>query len=274
MAEDKKKLQLLREILLTEDRHIADDLTQKLEVITKVLDEYKELAEKIDPLIDEKINDFVKTIPASLGPVITETIKEQVEYSQDEIVEALYPIVGRMIKRYISSELAKLAEDINNKVSKTFSTVGFKRKMKAFFSGTKEGDLVLSELDQATVSEVFAIQKGSGILLGNFSLTETIDKDMLSGMLTAIKSFVEDAFQGGDQRLESIQYELYSIHIQNFHSYYIAVVISGNYSKSYVSKLEDKLFKVSRKLSTGIHNLSRIEVDKILESLFKEWKNQ
>lgn len=270
LKEEDKKLKLLREILLTEDRHIADDIIQKLEGITKSIQDNKKATENVDPLIDTKINAFVETIPANLGPVITKTIKEQVENSQEKVVEALYPILGRMIKRYIASELARFSEEINRKVNNTFSKVGVVRKMKAFFSGTKEADIIISEMDKATINEIFAIQKGSGILLGNYSVSETVDKDMLSGMLTAIKSFVEDAFKGGNQSLESIQYELYSIHIQNFHSYYIAVVLSGNYSKSYESKLEDKLFKVSRKLSTGINNLSREEVDKILKSLFKK----
>ncbi len=274
MAETDKKLQLLREFLLTEDRHAANDITQRLDDLTKALERYREIVEKTDPLIDAKIEAFVKTIPDSLGPVITATIQDQVVNSQDKVVEALYPIMGKMIKRYISSEMAKLSEEINKKVSNTFSMGGAKRKMRAFFSGTKEGDLILTEIDKPRVNEIFAIQKGSGILLGNYSLSETVDKDMLSGMLTAIKSFVEDAFKGGNQSLESIQYELYSIHIQNFHSYYIAVVISGNYSKTYESKLEDKLYKVSRKLSTGVHNLSRQEVDTILQSLFAAWNNQ
>lgn len=268
--EEEKKLQLLREILLTEDRHIADDIVQKLEGITKSIQENRRATEEVDPLIDTKIDDFVKKMPKELGPVITETIKEQVTIAQDKMVEALYPIMGRMIKRYIASELARFSEEINRKLNNTFSKVGFVRKMRALFSGTKESDIILSEMGQATINEIFAIQKGSGILLGNYSVSETVDKDMLSGMLTAIKSFVEDAFKGGEQSLESIQYELYSIHIQNFHSYYIAVVISGNYTKAYESKLEDRLFKVSRKLSTGVNNLPREEVDKILKSLFKK----
>lgn len=268
--EEDKKLQLLREILLTEDRHVADDIIQRLEDITTSIDQNKKAVEKFDILIDTKIESFIQSIPVELGHVITKTIKEQVEFSQDKMVEAIYPIMGRMIKRYIASELARFAEEINKKVNNTFTKVGFLRKMRAFFSGTKEGDIILSEMGQATINEIFAIQKGSGILLGNYSVSETVDKDMLSGMLTAIKSFVEDAFKGGEQSLESIQYELYSIHIQNFHSYYIAVVISGNYTKKYESKLEDRLFKVSRKLSNNIHNSSRENVDKTLRSLFKE----
>ena len=274
MLEQEDKLQLLRDILLTDDRQIADAITQRVNTISKTIEERELLSDKVDPIIEEKLKKFIKEIPTTLGPTITQTLKEQIANSQDQVVEALYPIIGKMIKRYIASEFAKLSEDINKKVNNTFSIVSLKRKVRATFTATKEGDLILSEWDKPTVNEVFAIQKGSGILLGNFSLNETIDKDMISGMLTAIKSFVEDAFQGGNQSLESIQYELYSIHIHNFHSYYIAVVISGNYSKSFESTLENKLYNVSKKLSSGIDTLSRTEVDQMLKSLFKKWKNQ
>ena len=274
MANQEDKLQILRDILLTDDRLVADAINKRVEVITKQFEEEQEkLKGKIDPVIEERLQKFIKDIPVTLGPTITETLKTQVENSQDLVVEALYPILGKMIKRYISNEFAKLSEGINKKMNNAFSFNSFKRKLKSTFTGAKESDLILSELDNPVVNEIFAIQKGSGILLGNYSASETVDKDMLSGMLTAIKSFVEDAFKGGNQSLESIQYELYSIHIQNFHSYYIAVVISGHYSKSYESDMEDRLYKVSRKLSSGIHNMPREEVDSILKTLFKEWVN-
>lgn len=271
MVKQEEKLQLLRDILLTDDRRVADAISQRIDTISNTIEERAKLSEKIDPIIDEKLNDFIKEIPVTLGPTITETLKTQIANSQDQVVEALYPIIGKMIKRYIASEIAKLSEDINKKVNNTFSLVSLKRKIKSTFSGARESDLMLSELDKPVVNEIFAIQKGSGILLGNYSASETVDKDMLSGMLTAIKSFVEDAFKGGNQSLESIQYELYSIHIQNFHSYYIAVVISGHYSKSYESAMEDRLYKVSGKLSSEINNLSREEVDATLKSLFDNW---
>ncbi|EDM45536.1 OmpA/MotB [unidentified eubacterium SCB49] len=274
MAKQEDKLQLLRDILLIDDRQVADAISERLKTVTKTLEEQEALSEKVNPIIEEKLEEFVKEIPATLGPTITKTLKEEIANSKDQVVEALYPIIGKMIKRYIASEIAKLSESINSKVNNTFSLSYLKRKVKTTFTGTKEGDLVLSELDKPNINQIFAIQKGSGILLGDYSLTDTIDKDMLSGMLTAIKSFVEDAFNGGSQSLESIQYELYSIHIQNFHSYYIAVVISGSYTKTYESLLEDKLYKVSRKLSSSIHTLKREEVDSILKALFKEWKDQ
>jgi hemerythrin len=262
------KLQLLRDILLIDDREVAHAIHKRLETITETLEQKEKLSEKIDPIIEERLKSFVAEIPVTLGPTITKTLKEQIANSKDEVVEALYPILGKMIKRYIQNEIKLLSESINQKVNNTFSLVSFKRKMKAKFTGVKESDLMLSELDAAEINEVFVIQKGSGILLGNYSKTTTLDKDMISGMLTAIKSFVEDAFEGGNQNLESIEYELYSIHIQNYHNYYIAVVISGTYSQSFENKLENKLLKLSEQLSSKIASLKREETDEILKSLF------
>ncbi|MBW2938491.1 cell envelope biogenesis protein OmpA [Aureisphaera sp. CAU 1614] len=269
MVKQEDKLQLLREILLIEDREIAHAINERLETISKTLEEKQKLSEKVDPIIDEKLNEFVIKIPDRLGPTITKTLKEQIANSKDEVVEALYPIMGKMIKRYIQNEIKVLSEKINKKVNSAFSLAGLKRKFRAKFSGVKESDLILSEANEALVNEVLVIQKGSGLLLGNFSTTETLDKDMVSGMLTAIKSFVEDAFSGGNQNLEAIEYELYTLHIQNFFSYYIAVVVSGNYTRTFESKIENRLLKLSEQLSPKISKLSKPEVDTILKSFFE-----
>tara|TARA_R100001132_G_C3267747_1_gene90257 strand:- start:672 stop:1484 length:813 start_codon:yes stop_codon:yes gene_type:complete len=269
VVKQEDKLQLLREILLIEDREIAHAINERLETITKTLEEKQKLSEKVDPIIDEKLTEFVKEIPQTLGPTITKTLKEEIANSKDEVVEALYPIMGKMIKRYIQNEIKVLSENINKKVNSAFSLAGLKRKFRAKFSGVKESDLILSEANEALVNEVLVIQKGSGLLLGNFSNTETLDKDMVSGMLTAIKSFVEDAFSGGNQNLEAIEYELYTLHIQNFFSYYIAVVVSGNYTRSFESKIENRLLKLSEQLSPKISKLSKPEIDIILKSFFE-----
>ncbi len=274
VKEKEEKLQLLRDILLIDDRQIANAVTQRLDILTETIEQKEKLSAKIDPIIEERLNSFIAEIPETLGPTITKTLREQIANSKDEVVEALYPIMGKMIKRYIQNEMKLLSESINKKVNNTFSLGSIKRKIRARFTGVKESDLILVESSLAILEEVFLIQKGSGILLGNHSTTETVDKDMISGMLTAIKSFVEDAFKGGAQNLESIEYELYTIHIQNFHSFYIAVVVSGNYTRTFESLLEDKLFKLSRKLSPNISHLSREETDALLKKHFLKWKQK
>ena len=268
MVEEKDKLKLLREILLIDDREVAHAINRRLDIVKETLEKREKLSEKVDPLIDLKIEEFVRGIPHTLGPTITQTLKEEIANSKDQVVEALYPIMGKMIKRYVQNEIKILSENINQKVNNTFSFDWLKRKAKSTITGVKESDLILSELDAPKINEVFIIEKGSGILLGNYSHTATMDKDMISGMLTAIKSFVEDAFEGGNQNLEAIEYELYSIHIQNFHTYYVAAVVSGTYTRSFESELENKLLTLSNLLSPKIASLKSDEVGIVLEDFF------
>ncbi len=272
VEEEEDKLRLLREILLIDDREIASAITKRLDEISDTLEKRENLSEKIDPILDDRFKEFVESIPSRLGPVITKTLKQEIQNSKNEVVEALYPIMGKMIKRYVQNEISRLSENINKKVNNTFSLQAIKRKLRAWFTGVKESDLILSEANPPVLNEIFIIEKGSGILLGNFSKTETLDKDMVSGMLTAIKSFVEDAFSAGAQNLEAVEYELYTIHIQNFFSYYIAAVVSGNYTRSFESKIENKLLTLSKKLSPKVSTLTREEIDSFLREFFKKWK--
>ena len=150
----------------------------------------------------------------------------------------------------------------------SFSLKTWKRKLKSMFTGVKEEDIILSGLVEPQIEQIFIIEKDSGILSGSYSKKETVDKDMISGMLTAIKSFVEDAFQAGKQNLESIEYELYNIHIQNFHFYYIAVVVSGAYTLAYRNQLENKLLDFSEYIMK--HHVSEENISKELENYFKD----
>lgn len=236
---DSERLEKLKELLLTEDRDFAHKILDKLDKLEATLNTKEQLSEKVNPIIDNKLESFTQDIPKKLGNTIVKTIQVEMKKSQDSMVDVLYPIVGKMIKKYIQQEIKLLSEKIDKSVKQTFSLRTWKRKIISFFSGVSEKDIALSELATPKVEQVFIIEKYSGILLAEKSKNETdIDKDMIAGMLTAIKSFVEDAFVREDQSLELIQYELFTIYIQNLSSYYVAVVISGSYTSEFSSKIE------------------------------------
>ncbi|MBQ4818940.1 cell envelope biogenesis protein OmpA [Aquimarina sp. MMG016] len=241
--EEQDKLKILKDLLLTEEKEYADSIAKKLEDLSKIVHQKQELSHKVDPIIDDKLEEFVQEIPKTLGPTITEALKEEIKNSQDAVVEALFPIIGKMIKKYIAHEMKLLSENISKQTRKAFSFKNWFRKTKARAQGVSEGDLAITDYAKPRLMQMFVIEKNSGILIADYSplSDNTIDKEMIAGMLTAIKSFVEDAFQGGDQNLETIEYELYTIHVQNFYSYYIAAVISGAYSMMFKEVLEDQI---------------------------------
>ena len=246
--EEQDKLKILKELLLTEEKEFADSIAQKVEELSKIVYQKKELSHKVDPIIEDKLEEFVEEIPKTLGPTITEALKEEIKNSQDAVVEALFPIIGKMIKRYIAHEMKLLSENISRQTKKAFSFKTWFRRTKAKAQGVTDGDLALAEYSKPRLIQMFVVEKDSGILISDYSpLSDgTIDKEMVAGMLTAIKSFVEDAFKGGDQNLETIEYELYTIHVQNFYSYYIAAVISGAYTMMFKEVLEDQIIDFAK----------------------------
>ena len=244
MLNERERLEVLKDILFTDDREYLDKVSERIVQLEQVLHDRKKLSAKVDPIVHEQLEEFTKSIPNTLGPVITATLKEEIKHHKDEVVDALYPVLGKMIKKYIAQEIKVLSEKIDDQFSFIKTA---KRKMRALFGNVKEEDLILTELSMAKIEQVFLIERESGILKAAFSKTDTIDEEMISGMLTAIKSFVEDAFHQRDQSLELIEYELYQIHIQSFVTHNIAVVISGNYLTRSKNKVQDIIFNFYNK---------------------------
>jgi hypothetical protein len=243
---EQDKLAILKELLLTDEHEYAKSIEKKLEKLQAVVEQKDQLSIKVDPIIDEKLEEFIENIPKTLGPTITEALKKEIANSQDAVVEALYPIMGKMIKRYIQNEIALLTEKINKQIEDKYSFKAFKRRLFSKSSGIDEASLMLSDQGRPKIQQIFVIEKNSGIIISSLTKTDTIDQDMVAGMLTAIKSFVEDAFKAGEQELQTIEYDLYTIHVQNFANYYMAVVLSGVIDKTHRSKLEDLLLNFAQ----------------------------
>ena len=234
------RLELLKQILLTDEKEVTDDLSQKVAELSRIVTEEEEIAKRVNPLVDTKIDTFVKEMPTKISPVITQALKNEIKNSQDAVIEALFPIIGKLIKKYIAREMELLNEKINKQLNEAFS---FKNWFKSKEQRSKIVTNAFIATDKPELVQLLVIDKESGLLKASHTSTrtETMDEDLIAGMLTAIKSFVEDAFSAGEQSLETISYEFYTLHIQNFHKYYITAVINGIYTNETKDKVEDLL---------------------------------
>lgn len=261
-----KRFELLRELLLEECREDLKSLKEEIFV-------HEKFSERVAPLVDEKIEILRERFPEYFGETITETIKIQIRDSQDEVIEALYPILGKLVKKFIISEIEKLTDSINKTIKEKFSV---KEIIKRFIKGKKnDAGVVLQEVFEAEIEEVFVIEKDSGLLAGNYSKGNIADKDMVSGMLTAIKSFAEDAFSKEAQNLEDIRFETFQLSIQNFKTIYIAVATSGALNLEFKENLSDNITNLAEVILKNRACLEdEVEINKmIVTHLLKEESN-
>ncbi len=232
---DQQQIEQIRDILLRKDR-------QALQRLEEILDSPGEMARRVLPVIEEQLAEFEAHFPLSYRLAVEKLIERKLRQSQDELLNLLYPIMGKMIRKYIAQQLQALRESVEQQIHQSF--LG---RLRARLFGVKESDMIISMAAESSVEEAYVIEQHSGLLIGSASLHPTIDKELIAGMLTAIKSFVVDAFQQGDAELEMVNYGHYQILIQDFYTFYIALAINGILTAQEKEKLSGQMMEFANR---------------------------
>ena len=236
----------LKDILLKEDR-------EKIEEIHTTIHTKERLSEKVSPLLEKELNNFKQNFPEEYKVVVDKMITDKIQDSKQEIINLLFPELGIMIKNYIGLQIQMLKEGIENQ----FGSKGLLGKIKSSFGFGKSSNEVIENLEKPVVEEIFIIQKNSGLLAGSATRNNTIDQDVIAGMMTAIKSFVEDAFKRGNENLGVIEYDTYRIVMQNFPNWYFAVALSGTLTTKERDELSNRVLNfVSNQMPSNIDDIT------------------
>ena len=224
----------LKEILLREDR-------SALEELQRTLNEKQLLAEKINPIVEDHLTFLRHNFPKEYAKIVNRMVEQKLKSSQDEILDVIYPVMGKMINKYMAFQFQELKDSINARIDALFSKQGVFWWIRNKIFGLDNADVLLSGLDIPIIEEIFVIQRDSGLLYGSAALYPTVNRDVVAGMLTAIKSFLEDAYERDNEDLELIQYGTYKILIENMPTHYFALAISGSLSNTEGAVIRNKI---------------------------------
>lgn len=222
MTQEEQALQQLRNILLQSDR-------KKVTTLEETLDTPERLEEKVRPIMDKQMIYLRENFTHEFGGTVNHIVESKLEQSKEQLLDVIYPVLGQMVTKFIRLQFQALKDRIDSQLKYAFSTKGLFRLFKARLLGVDSSEMILQDSDKPTIHQIFIVTQHSGLLAGEYAPTAIIDQDMIVGMLTAIKAFAKDALAQNDD-LDTINYDNYSIEIQNFHQYYVAIIISGSLS--------------------------------------------
>lgn len=254
------------------------------EMMIRSINESKEpFTETIAPIIDEVINTKTRENRQSMGraigpaipvgisyrmieapdefaqaiaPEIASAVKQQINLDREAMSDALYPIIGGTILKY----LAETMQEINTKVEQAVSVEGISRKVKAKLQGISEAELLMKETTPQTVKAVFLIQKESGLVISGVqqSEQEQLESDMVAGMLTAIRSFVNDciAQSGNIAEIDAIEYGTSTIILEVAGSCYLAAVMQGEIRQWFKYKMRSILKNIVQEYGNEIKSFN------------------
>jgi outer membrane protein OmpA-like peptidoglycan-associated protein len=204
----------------------------------------KAIAPEVALAIQEQIRLDRNSISRALGSEMGKAIKNQIELERDAMVDALYPVIGNTVSKY----MIDVVRNINEKVEQALTPKGIERKIRAKLQGVSEAELILQESIQYEVQAIFLIHKASGAIVEEVQspqLTQKLESDLLAGMLTAIRSFVNDCISlDRTSELNQIEYGDAKIILEVGGYCYLAAIVKGEPSKQFIANIRETLSQI------------------------------
>ena len=230
-----KDLQLLL-LQETEDRIAQLEKAQK--ILETQINDREGVINTLSPVIADLLSHTIRNsgdeIASALSPVMSSAIKKQIKDSRDDVVDALYPIIGRMISKAISEAMKSLVASVNENINRKLDISLWFKKIKARLTGVDLAEMLIADGTPCEIQDVFLISRQSGLLIAHINKdlvensTTKNNVQIIAGMLTAIKSFIQDAFQAdAASELREIEYSNKTIRIEPGRYTFLAIVYSG-----------------------------------------------
>lgn len=181
---------------------------------------------------------------AAIAPVLGDAIRRKIRDNREEMIEALYPILSQLVVRAVAEAIRDLVRTIDTRMRISFSPQSIVRRARARLAGIPDSELVLRDALPFRVAELFVIHRDSGLLLRHLSSAPggAADSDLISGMLTAIRDFAQDAFgRGQEGQLDEIQYGNRRILLEASRHAYLAVVVDGVEPPGFRTTMRDQV---------------------------------
>ncbi len=219
--EGQARSDLLQEELDTFRQEMSDDYDNRIPF----------LVSRISEVLARAAHESRQSLARALSPVMGDAISAQIRDSQDEMVDALHPIILKTVQKAIAEFARELQRNIDQRLKATVGPAGFVSSIWSRLRGVDHSDRVIRDSLPFVLDELFLIQQQSGLLLeyDGVILEEERETELISGMLTAIRAFAQTSF-GDDnigEELDEVQYGDQRIIIEGGTAAYVAAVISG-----------------------------------------------
>lgn len=204
----------LKELLFREERHSLSAIREIVESHHDRIGTDERLCETVSAVLAESFKSADiknhRELAGAVSPLVVTSIKREIVNSRDEMVEALYPIMGRLVSAYVSAAVRDAMESTNQRLESGLSLRFLRLRIKSLFTRRPYHELALLESGSPRVRELLLIKRSSGTLVdrwlspGEPEAASGQSGALIGGLLSAINDFARQAFSGGNDELRSL----------------------------------------------------------------------
>lgn len=237
----------LRKILVGEQADKIDLIKDRLDqVALRSKDVAEVLPEAILHAHEEREDDLGK----AFSPTVSSALKTTIQRDPQGFADIFYPALAPAIRAMVANMIRSFTESMNQTIESATSLKGLKWRLESIRTGIPYTDLALRSSLQYRVEQVFLIQPGTGLLIEHVLNDNVlgIDSDAVSGMLTAIQSFVTDSFDAkSGENLTNMKVGELTVWMVHGPQAMIACVIRGDAPHALRGQLIDVLDQIHMK---------------------------
>ncbi len=247
----------LKELLFERESRELDTLNSRLADMQERAGSDAQFQRAVAKVLDSALRDAEATrhkeLSEAMAPMVLRTLRAEMRSPdmQDQIAGVMYPRMGEMVARYVSSAIRDMMQDINRRLESGLSHNRFFLWMRSISSGRSMAELALAETQRLEVEEIYLVRRGSGALVhhwrrpGGAEAPDGANRDTLvSGFLAAITALAEEAFEADKESLRTLDLDDHRIYLRGSPDYLLAAKCAGSAPAGIDRNLDAELLRV------------------------------
>ena len=227
----------LRALLLGSDDaslRSIEALAERVGSVESALADDPVTAARVQALLAEVLDglqgDERRLVQERLTALLLANIQNEIKAARPSFIEAIYPVAGGLVRKGITQAIAELLELIEERLSQPVTF--YKRaqiRFQSLVTGKPEAEIWLRQTGLFHVDRILLVDRSSGTVITGLrqerdgTATDTSqssgtvqgEDQIVSGMLTAIMSFSQEAFgDGGGGELSTLEFENSQLHLK------------------------------------------------------------
>ena len=263
VAQSKDEIVRLRDLIFKEERQLLLEHSNKIALYDERIGTDEQFLQSISAALVDALREADRKnhdqLANTLATVIIGVVRREVLNSKEELVDALYPIMGRLVSAYMARGLQGFVVQTDRRIERALSWKNLKLRVRSAFTGTPYAELQLRRSRFLCVDEIFLIKRG-GLLADHWKAANAeaeqeaakanSDQMMVSNMLSAITDFVSDGVKQGE--LKSLDVGGDRIHLRATPAYIIAVRCSGSGNAILERRLDRELVLAAEEYESAL----------------------
>ncbi len=194
-------------------------------------------------------------VQQALQPTLEQSLRGSIERNPKALADILYPVMGPAIRKAINNAIRGMFDDFNRILEHSLTPQAMAWRLQAWRTGEPFAKIALLHTLVYQVEQVFLVHAETGLLMAHATNGTAItqDPDIVSGMLTAIRDFVADAFTVAEEDgLSAMTYGDLQLLILTGPYAVLAAAIRGPYPEAVRHRLVHTIEDLHRRHATAL----------------------